>query len=154
MDRARHLERATYRRGRGTHGGYLRETGLRVLWAILYRGQGRAGALDPSYGQIAEATRLARSTVQLAVQRIEAAGILWRIMRYHIAAHGREQATNAYVVRPPEAMISDTDGRSALDSYVKQTIELREEVWVEIEHCLLDDSPPDKATTLAAKWGL
>jgi len=154
MDRARHLERATYRRGRGTHGGYLRETGLRVLWAILYRGMGRAGALDPSYGQLAEATRLARSTVQIAVSRLETAGILWRVARYHVAAHGREQATNAYLIRPPEAVISDTDARAALDSSVLRKKELREEVFVEVEHRLLDSPPPDEISALASRWGL
>jgi predicted transcriptional regulator len=116
MDRARRFERETYRRGRGLHGGYLKETGLKVFHYILYRGQGRAGALDPSHGQIAEGTRLARSTVQLAVQRLQAAGFLWRVMRRREVNGISEQATNAYVLLPADAQMTGTDGRAALDS--------------------------------------
>ena len=58
--------------------------------------------------------------------------------RFVIADHGREQATNAYLVRPASAMISDTDGQSALDSSILRKKELREEALSEIEIDLTD----------------
>lgn len=121
MEAARHRERETYRRGSGRHGGELRETALRVLWVLLYRGQGRARACDPALAQIAEAARLARSTVQEAVRRLEEAGILLRIPRGRVAGGRWVQVTNAYLFRAPSEWTkpSDTGSRSALDSYEK-----------------------------------
>jgi hypothetical protein len=91
----------------------------------------------------------------MAVSRLETAGILWRVARYHVAAHGREQATNAYLIRPSSVQISDTDAREALDSTVKRKKELREEVWMEIEHPGPDAlAPPEEIARLAKSWGL
>jgi len=76
MDAARRYKRATHCRGSGWHGGPLRDKGLRVLWTLLYRGWGRAGAGDPALAQIAQEARLARSTVQHALDRLEVLGCL------------------------------------------------------------------------------
>ncbi|MFC4169588.1 hypothetical protein [Teichococcus aestuarii] len=121
MEAARRRERETYRRGSGRHGGELRETALRVLWTLLYRGQGRAGACDPALAQIAQEARLARSTVQEAVRRLEEAGILLRIPRGTVADGRWVQVTNAYLFRAPADWTkpSDTELRSASDSYEK-----------------------------------
>lgn len=124
MDAARRRERETYRRGSGRHGGELRETALRVLWTLLYRGQGRAGACDPALQQIADAARLARSTVQEAVRRLEEAGILLRVPRRAMAGGRVVQVTNAYLFRAPTQWraASDTDSRSALESEVRTRV--------------------------------
>lgn len=119
MEAARRLERATYRRGRGLHGGYLRQSGLRVLWFLLYRGLGRTGATDPSLGTIAEGLQIARSTVQVALGRIEEAGILTRVLRGLVRDRRWVQITNAYRFAVPDTWRSDTDLQEALDSLVK-----------------------------------
>ncbi|WP_181378304.1 helix-turn-helix domain-containing protein [Teichococcus aestuarii] len=118
MTTARRLERATHRRGSGRHGGQLRESGLRVLWTLLHRGEGRAGACDPSLAQIAHEALLARSTVQEAVRRLEDAGILLRVPRRAMADGRWVQVTNAYLFQEPAQWrgASDTGFRSALDS--------------------------------------
>jgi DNA-binding transcriptional MocR family regulator len=124
MDAARRRERQTRQPGSGLHGGELRQTGLRVLWALLYRGWGRAGACDPSIAQVAEAAALARSAVQRAVDRLEAAGILLRIRRGLVVAGRWAQVTNAYLFRVPAAWrASDTSARLASDSEAKPEAE-------------------------------
>ena len=148
MDAARRLERATYQRGDGKHGGVLRDSALRVLHVLLYRGWWRAGACDPSLQQIADAARLARSTVQEAVARLEAAGILARIRRGVVAGGRFVQATSAYLFRAPAQWRSDTDSRSPLTSESKQ------EAWKGAEW---PPAPPATKAEIggwAAKWGL
>jgi hypothetical protein len=151
MEAARRLERATWRRGDGLHGGYLRETGLRVLWTLLYRGFGRGGACDPALAQIADEARLARSTVQLALERLERAGILQRVQRGAVMGRRWVQATNAYLFRPPAAWVSDTEARQALDSDLLEKKELATAQLV-----LPPASPLDKhaQAELLQRWGL
>jgi predicted transcriptional regulator len=143
MEHARRLERGTYRRGRGLHGGCLRQTGLRVLWFLLYRGQGSAGATDPALQQIADGLQVARSTVQLALARLEAAGVLAVVPRGRVRGGRFEQVTNAYLLRAVAAWRSDTDLRQALDSIIKQ---------LEIEHAPTGDVL--NLQGLVEKWGL
>jgi predicted transcriptional regulator len=125
MEAARQLERQTYRRGDGLHGGHLRQTGLRVLWALLYRGWGRAGACDPSLGQVAEVARCARSTVILALKRLETAGVLTRLRRGLVHGGRFVQVTNAYWFAPMTCWASETDLRQALESSV-----LTRRLWI------------------------
>lgn len=124
MEAARRRERATRCRGSGKHGGELLQTGLRVLWALLYRGTGRAGACDPSLQQIADAAGLVRSTVQEALDRLRAAGILSWVQRGAIVGRRWVQVTNAYAFAPPERWaearpVSDTGRRQASVSIAK-----------------------------------
>ncbi|PHK93398.1 hypothetical protein CR162_18860 [Pseudoroseomonas rhizosphaerae] len=154
MTQARCLERATYRRGSGRHGGALRETGLRVLWTLLNRGWGRAGACDPSLAQIAQETLLARSTVQQAIDRLEEAGILQRIPRGAVASGRWVQVTNAYLFRAPESWrgASDTGFRSASDSYVEPE-ERHEEAVVLWEGSVPPLIAPEKLRELERRLG-
>lgn len=121
MDAARRREKATRQPGSGRHGGELLQTGLRVLHALLYRGWGRSGACDPGLAQLAQAAAMARSTVQAALDRLEAAGILLRVRRGLMVGGRWAQVTNAYLFRAPAAWVplSDTDSRPALESEVK-----------------------------------
>lgn len=151
MDAARRLERATWRRGDGLHGGYLRETGLRALWTLLYRGFGRDGACDPALAQIADEARLARSTVQLALERLERAGILQRVQRGAVVGRRWVQATNAYLFCPPAAWVSDTDARQALDSDLLERRELAAAQLVMPPAAPLDEA---EQRALLARWGL
>ncbi|MFC7611657.1 hypothetical protein [Teichococcus aestuarii] len=155
MEAARRRERETYRRGSGRHGGELRETALRVLWTLLYRGLGRAGACDPALQQIANAAHLARSTVQEAVTRLEEAGILLRIPRGTVAGGRWVQVTNAYLFRAPGEWNrpSDTGSRSASDSYEKPEEEQGEGrvLW---QGCEPPPIEPTRLEEMRARWGL
>jgi DNA-binding transcriptional MocR family regulator len=125
MDAARRRERDTRQPGSGRHGGELLQSGLRVLWTLLYRGWGRAGACDPGLGQLAEAAAVARSTAQAAIDRLEAAGILLRIRRGLVVAGRWAQVTNAYLFQTLAAWrpASDTGSRPALESEAKPEAE-------------------------------
>ncbi|ONG53282.1 hypothetical protein BKE38_12535 [Pseudoroseomonas deserti] len=153
MDAARRRERATRQPGSGRHGGELRQTGLRVLWALLYRGWGRAGACDPAIAQIAEAAAVARSTAQEALGRLEAAGILLRIRRGLVVGRRWCQVTSAYLFQEPArwAPPSDTESRSPSASEDN----IQEEEW---QRTALPEptAPPDPAMLreIAARWGL
>jgi hypothetical protein len=119
MEAARRLERATHQPG--LHGGALRRTGILVLWTLLYRGPSRHGVCDPSIGQLAAWAGCARSTVQLALARIEAAGIMGHVRRGVTVASRWCQWTNAYLFARPEAWaVSDTEARSAEVSAAKK----------------------------------
>jgi hypothetical protein len=115
MEAARRLERQTHQPG--MHGGALRRTGILVLWTLLYRGPSRHGVCDPSLGQLAAWAGCARSTVQLAINRIEAAGIMGHVRRgLVIAVRGVAkwcQWTSAYLFASPDRWRCDTDSRSA-----------------------------------------
>jgi DNA-binding MarR family transcriptional regulator len=88
------LDRRT--RLKGQHGGFLKRTGLAVLKALLFTFQNVAtGRCDPSFDALARAAGVARSTVAVALQRLEAAGLLERIRRQA----GSVRASNAYVFR-------------------------------------------------------
>jgi DNA-binding MarR family transcriptional regulator len=74
------LDRRTHQPGQ--HGGVIGRTGLAVLRALAVRFLNkRTGQLDPSLATIAKAANLARSTVQEAIKRLEAAGIIEKVRR-------------------------------------------------------------------------
>lgn len=147
MEAARRLERLTHRPS--LHGGALRRTGIIVLWTLLYRGPSRHGVCDPSIGQLAEWAGCARSTVQLALERIEAAGIMGHVRRGLVVAGRWCQWTSAYIFASPQQWVgSDTDCRSAEVSPVKKKASGRG------ARDGGDAIPPPDHTALAAKWGL
>ncbi|MBC9176156.1 helix-turn-helix domain-containing protein [Pseudoroseomonas ludipueritiae] len=147
MDAARRLERRSHQPG--LHGGALRRTGILVLWTLLYRGPSRHGVCDPSIGQLAEWSGCARSTVQLALQRIEAAGIMGHVRRGLVVAGRWCQWTSAYLFASPEQWaVSDTEARSAEVSSVKKKAQGERR---EGEGSAL---PAAERAALAAKWGL
>ncbi|MBO1077202.1 hypothetical protein [Roseomonas marmotae] len=147
MDAARRLERHSHQPG--MHGGALRRTGILVLWTLLYRGPSRHGVCDPSLAQLAAWSGCARSTVQLALQRIEAAGIMGHVRRGLVVAGRWCQWTSAYLFASPERWAaSDTDARSAEVSPVKKKAQ---------EGRRGGEGSALTATerqALAAKWGL
>jgi hypothetical protein len=119
MEAARRLERRSHQPG--LHGGALRRTGILVLWTLLYRGPSRHGVCDPSIGQLAAWSGCARSTVQLALQRIEAVGIMGHVRRGLTVAGRWCQWTSAYLfASPAQWAVSDTEARSAEVSSVKK----------------------------------
>jgi hypothetical protein len=119
MEAARRLERSSHQPG--LHGGALRRTGILVLWTLLYRGPSRHGVCDPSIGQLAEWSGCARSTVQLALARIEAAGIMGHVRRGVTVAGRWCQWTSAYLfASPAQWAVSDTETRSPKVSSVKK----------------------------------
>jgi predicted transcriptional regulator len=78
----------------GQHGGCLKRTGLAVLRALLCQfANVVTGRCDPSFDALARVAGVARSTVAVALRRLEAAGILGRIRRQR----GTLRWTNAYV---------------------------------------------------------
>ncbi|MFC7557600.1 hypothetical protein ACFQU7_43345 [Pseudoroseomonas wenyumeiae] len=92
-----------------------------MLWALLYRGPSRHGVCDPSIGQLAAWSGCARSTVQLALSRIEAAGIMGHVRRGLVVAGRWCQWTSAYLFASPEQWAaSDTEARSAEVSLEKK----------------------------------
>ncbi len=77
----------------GQHGGILKRTGLAVLRALLCHFANVATArCDPSFDTLARAAAVSRSTVAVALGRLEAAGLLERVRRQV----GRVRYTNAY----------------------------------------------------------
>jgi hypothetical protein len=119
MEAARRLECRSHQAG--MHGGALRRTGILVLWTLLYRGPSRHGVCDPSLGQLATWSGCARSTVQLALSRIEATGIMGHVRRGLVVAGRWCQWTSAYLfASPAQWAVSDTDTRSAEVSSVKK----------------------------------
>jgi DNA-binding transcriptional MocR family regulator len=150
MTAARRLERQTRRRGSGQHGGDLKQSSLQVLWHLLFHGWGKAGACDPSLQQVAEGAGLARSTVQVALERLEAFGILARIRRGLVVGRRWAQVTNSYLFRAPPRWLwpSDTDYRPALDSESEK--EAQEVEWLGADTALTAAA----LAALASKWGL
>jgi hypothetical protein len=147
MEAARRLERATHQPG--LHGGALRRTGILVLWTLLYRGPSRHGVCDPSIGQLAAWSGCARSTVQLALNRIEALGIMGHVRRGLTVAGRWCQWTSAYLfASPAQWAVSDTEARSPEVSPVKKKAEKKGKGGG--ERAL----PQAEQQVLAAKWGL
>ncbi|MBO1077276.1 hypothetical protein [Roseomonas marmotae] len=147
MEAARRLERHSHQPG--MHGGALRRTGILVLWTLLYRGPSRHGVCDPSIGQLAEWSGCARSTVQLALQRIEATGIMGHVRRGLVVAGRWCQWTSAYLfASPAQWAVSDTEARSPEVSQVKK--KAQEGRREENGSALL----AAEQAALAAKWGL
>jgi DNA-binding MarR family transcriptional regulator len=104
-DRARilYLAEALDRRTRapGQHGGVLKRTGLAVLKALVCRYANlQSGQCDPSAEAIAIAAGVSRSIVFVALDRLEAAGIVQRFQRLTTFRKAgiwhTEQTTNAY----------------------------------------------------------
>jgi hypothetical protein len=150
MEAARRLERHSHQPG--LHGGALRRTGILVLWTLLYRGPSRHGVCDPSIGQLAEWSGCARSTVQLALQRIEAVGIMGHVRRGLVVAGRWCQWTSAYLFASPEQWAaSDTEARSAEVSPVKKKAQER---GAGREGSALSATTQAAQAALAAKWGL
>jgi DNA-binding transcriptional regulator YhcF (GntR family) len=147
MEAARRLERRSHQPG--LHGGCLRRTGILVLWALLYRGPSRHGVCDPSINQLAAWSGCARSTVQLALSRIEAAGIMGHVRRGVTVAGRWCQWTSAHLFASPNQWaVSDTEARSAEVSAVKKKAQeggRRGEVSA---------LPAAEQAALAVKWAL
>jgi hypothetical protein len=146
MEAARRLERQSHQPGR--HGGCLRRTGILVLWTLLYRGPSKHGVCDPSLAQLAAWAGCARSTVQLALERIEAAGIMGHVRRGLVVGGRWCQWTSAYLFASPERWVSDTDGRSALVSNERNKAVEKSERGQE------SALSATGRNLLAAKWGL
>lgn len=74
------MDRRTHQPGQ--HGGVIGRSGLAVLraLAVCFLNK-RTGRLDPSLAALAKAANLARSTVQEAVKRLQAAGIVEKVRR-------------------------------------------------------------------------
>ena len=88
LDRRTHLP--------GQHGGCLKRTGLAVLKALLFHFANVVTArCDPGYDALARAAGVARSTVAVALRRLEAAGLLERVRRQV----GMVRYSNAYRFR-------------------------------------------------------
>jgi hypothetical protein len=147
MEAARRLERRSHQPG--LHGGALRRTGIQVLWTLLYRGLSRHGVCDPSIGQLAEWSGCARSTVQLALNRIEALGIMGHVRRGLVVSGRWCQWTNAYLfASTAQWALSDTEARAAEVSQVKKKAEEGRRGG---EGSTL---PAAEHLALAVKWGL
>ncbi len=85
------LDRRTRQPGR--HGGVLKRTGLAVLKALLFGFHNVAtGRCDPGYDALARVAGVARSTVAVALARLEEAGLIGRTRRQA----GAVRFTNAY----------------------------------------------------------
>jgi hypothetical protein len=146
MEAARYLERHSHQPG--LHGGCLRRTGVSVLWAILYRGLSRHGVHDPALSQVATWCGMARSTVQAAIARIEAAGIMGHVRRGVTVAGRWCQWTSAYLFATPERWVSDTGSRSAIVSIVKK------KAFGGRSRAGGEALPATEHQVLAEKWGL
>ncbi len=89
----------------GQHGGVLKRTGLAVLRALLLQFCNVAtGRCDPGYDVLARVAGVARSTVAVALKRLEAAGLVVRTRRQA----GAVRFTNAYAFKASETAWSDS----------------------------------------------
>ena len=96
--RAEALDRRTHQPGQ--HGGCLKHSGLRVLRALLFHfANAVTGRCDPGYDALARAAGVARSTVAVALARLEAAGLIVRTRRQA----GMTRWTNAYAFNVSES---------------------------------------------------
>ncbi len=83
----------------GQHGGILKRTGLAVLRTLLLGFCNiTTGRCDPAYSTLARASGCARSTVAVALRRLEDAGLLERVRRQL----GRVRYSNAYRFKAAE----------------------------------------------------
>jgi hypothetical protein len=101
--RARDFDRQTNKEG--CHGGAVGHSALQVLHALIFDFLNYAsGRLDPSYAAIAKAANVCERTVNNAITRLKALGILnWVRRCAESVRDGRfvlEQETNAYAVLP------------------------------------------------------
>jgi predicted transcriptional regulator len=103
MFTAEALDRRT-RRPR-QHGGVLKRTGLAVLKALVFGFHNVAtGRCDPGYDALARLAGVARSTVAMALKRLEAAGLVVRTRRQA----GTVRFTNAYAFKASETAWSES----------------------------------------------
>ena len=101
--RAEALDRRT--RQPGQHGGCLKRTGLAVLRALVFTfANVVTGRCDPGYDALARAAGVARSTVAVALGRLEAAGLIVRTRRQV----GVVRLTNAYAFKASETPWSES----------------------------------------------
>ena len=121
MAHAEALDRRTRRPGQ--HGGVLKRTGLAVLKALLF---GFANVItarcDPGYDALAKAAGVARSTVAVALRRLEAAGLLERVRRQV----GTTRFSNAYRFAAAETALNPSETatsgfRGETTTYTKNT---------------------------------
>ena len=92
------LDRRTHQPGQ--HGGCLKRTGLAVLRALLFTFANAVTArCDPGYDALARAAGVVRSTVAVALARLEAAGLIARTRRQA----GMTRRTNAYAFNVSES---------------------------------------------------
>ena len=115
MFRAEALDRRTREPGR--HGGVLKRTGLAVFKALLFGFHNVAtGRCDPSYDALARLAGVARSTVAVALRRLEAAGLVVRVARVRRArvngARVALRATNAYRFPTPAGPTAEPESES------------------------------------------
>ena len=103
MFRAEALDRRTH--APGQHGGVLKRTGLAVLKALLFGFHTAVpGRCDPGYDALARVAGVARSTVAVALARLEAAGLVGRTRRQA----GAVRFTNAYAFTAGETAWSES----------------------------------------------
>ena len=103
MFRAEALDRRTHEPGQ--HGGVLKRTGLAVLKALLFGFHNVAtGRCDPGYDALARMAGVARSTVAVALKRLEGAGLIIRTRRQV----GVVRFTNAYAFKASETAWSES----------------------------------------------
>jgi hypothetical protein len=132
MFNAEALDRRTHTPGR--HGGLIGRSGLAVLRTLAVRFLNkRTGQLDPSLETIAKAANLARSTVQEAIARLIAAGLIekerrvarinidvWHPLARRMVRMARLiQITNAYRINLPR--MDGAEPQAALASARAQT---------------------------------
>ena len=114
MVHAEALDRRT--RLPGQHGGVLKRTGLAVLKTLLFGFANVATArCDPGYDALARAAGVARSTVAVALRRLEAAGLLERVRRQV----GMTRFSNAY--RFPTAEVARSSSETGKSGFRAQT---------------------------------
>jgi len=108
-------------RQKGQHCGPLAESGVDILAALLRLQNWETGACFPSLKRIAEEADRTRSTVQLAVQRLERAGfieIISRRQRQGLCRDGKRRpivTSNAYLIsEPPETDNRHGNGAESL----------------------------------------
>jgi DNA-binding transcriptional ArsR family regulator len=97
------LDRRTCRPGQ--HGGVLKRTGLAVLKALVFGFHNVAtGRCDPGYDALARLAGVARSTVAVALARLEEAELIVRTRRQS----GMIRWTNAYAFKASETAWSES----------------------------------------------
>ena len=97
------LDRRTHQPGQ--HGGCLKRTGLMVLRALLFTFANLVtGRCDPGYDALSRAAGVSRSTVAVALARLEEAGLISRTRRQA----GAVRFTNAYGFRASQTAWSES----------------------------------------------
>jgi predicted transcriptional regulator len=101
--RAEALDRRTHQPGQ--HGGCLKRTGLAVLKALLFGFHNVAtGRCDPGFDALARVAGVARSTVAVALNRLEKARLIMRTRRQV----GAVRFTNTYAFTASETTWSES----------------------------------------------